>query len=139
MSVPKIDRTTPRATFKVEADAVELLKATKDFCKNEHIVPKRLRFIYTKRMIDLAFNVLQEINRANRIFLDVHSANERFMLQSKVLGDLDTLAALIELLHSESSFDYKKKEIWLEKLGTLAAVLKSWQTSDVLRFKDLMK
>jgi hypothetical protein len=88
--------------------AREIYLITYRLCMNERIIPKRHRYMVAKPIIEVASNIVDDINRANSIFPRNEVDKEiRYRYQKEGFANCDALLGKLELTSQLFPMSYK--------------------------------
>ena len=86
----------------------EIYLNTYRLCMNEQIIPKKHRFMIAKSIINLASNIIDNVNKANSIFPRNDADKEiRYKYQKQAYANCDALLGKLELASQLFPISYK--------------------------------
>lgn len=138
MAVPEGKRSEPK--MKVQTKAIELAKYSDNLCSNEKYFPKRRRWTVANRIVNYAFDIMDCINAANKIYV---STKEDFCLrreyQTQAISCTGKLLGQIDLAYSSDKYSLKGQSVayWTGLILDVETLLRKWRNSDMERYGSL--
>lgn len=125
--------------LKFLTNSAQLAKYTMDICGNEKCFPKRYRWCFIGKIVDVAIEVFVVAFRANKVYVepgDMDAAMRRFNLQSESIEASYQLEALANLAYMMFGLEESRIEFWTKLINESRNKLRSWRKSDKERFID---
>lgn len=121
-------------------DELSVIVNTKDLCNYIFIItdksPKKFRFSLVSRLQNLSLNVLENIFKANELYLsNSDEANQRFEYQRNGLTQLKLLGYIAQFSKEQNYITKKQYEQIAMKISDCQKLLGGWFKSDKKRVK----
>jgi len=134
MSVPEGKRAESKLA--VQTKAIELADYTTTICSNEKKFPKRHRWTVTSKIVDVALEIMGDVNEANSIYVSSKvDYNERRKLQIRALAKTARLLGFMELAYIKFNIEGKRIKHWTQLVVDTRELIKKWKKSDSDRYK----
>lgn len=121
-------------------DELSVIVNAKDLCNYIFIItdksPKKFRFSLVSRLQNLSLNVLENIFKANELYLSKSDeANQRFEYQRNSLTQLKLLGYIAQLSKDQNCITKKQYEQIAMKISDCQKLLGGWLKNDKKRVK----
>lgn len=120
-----------------------VITKAKDLCSYVMIIteksPKRFRFTFVSRLQNLALSVIENLFRANDVFVsknDAYSKKERLACQRNAMTDLKLLGYIALLSMKQGCILPKQYEQISRKIADCQNLLGAWMNSDRRRLSS---
>ena len=107
---------------------------------HDKTLPKSDRWLMCKSIWDAAAGAHAAILAANGIRVENQTdAEERLLLEKKAIGQLDTLMALIDMLHIKGRISDDRAEYWTGLANSAQIAAKAWLKNQKSYYREYLR